>query len=352
MSHRFSFGLPAAMLAMVCCPQLRAADTQPSPPAPNQNLAWVLDRSLVQELGVRDAAVPAQQLKGRLILRLDEQLNNATAAVVPATQPSTLQGYVTIDLQQSDQIDKNGVLTLQTTQPHVLVKNELGLQATLDQDAQIRRDLFGDRLAFYYSRLEASHEEAYLGIGVEAPAAALRSQLSLPDGAGLLVNFVAPDGPSHSNIELHDVLQKFDDQILINGEQLVTLVRMHKPGDTIKLTLLRHASPVTEQITLGKRPAADPRQTESGAAPDELTGLPFVGQLYRYGPRPITFNDGELTATLDGGNLLAVDPATGKTLFQGPITTEQQWKQVPQPVRNKLDAWRSLIEIHQPAEKK
>jgi hypothetical protein len=350
MFSRQTIVLSFAALATICCLPLYAAETQPSAQPQRKNAAWVLDRALVRELGVDDAPYP-RQLSGRVILRLDPQQTPNGVALVPTTQPSTVEGYLELDLQApTEPVLKQGRVTLATTRRYVIAdEDDLRMQATGDLDHQIR--LQWESLELLNSEL-AREDGGYLGIGVEAPADAMRSQLSLPNGTGLLVNYVAPDGPSHNNIQLHDVLQKLDDQILVNGEQLVTLVRMHKPGDTVRLTLLRHASPVTEQITLGKRPPTDARQAGSGSAPEGLTGLPFVGQLYRNGPHPITFNDGELTATLDGGNLLAIEPASGKTLFQGPIATEEQWKQVPQVVRNKLEAWRSLIAVHQPAWKK
>src|SRR3989442_468480 len=48
---------------------------------------------------------------------------------------------------------------------------------------------------------------AYLGISTVSADATLRTQLKLPEGVGLVVNYVAPDGPAHqAGIQLHDVL--------------------------------------------------------------------------------------------------------------------------------------------------
>lgn len=210
---------------------------------------------------------------------------------------------------------------------------------------------------------------AYLGVGVESPGEALRSQLKLPEGAGLVVNYVDDSGPSKDFVHKHDVLQKLDDQILVNSEQLVTLVRMHAPEETVSLTLIREARPVTVQVKLATKKDEEARalnflkaaQSEDallsvytpagdGGVP-VLKDIPIINKLYvnrvdssQVKSRPITFNDGDLLACIDaGGNLLAIDVKTGSIIFHGPITTEQEWKNAPQLVRDKLASWKSLI---------
>src|SRR5262249_25572682 len=80
--------------------------------------------------------------------------------------------------------------------------------------------------ALIHARLMLDHEagkadETYMGVGVDSPDATLRAQLSLPTGAGLVVSYLDDQGPANSAVQLHDVLQKLDDQLLINSEQLV-----------------------------------------------------------------------------------------------------------------------------------
>jgi hypothetical protein len=211
---------------------------------------------------------------------------------------------------------------------------------------------------------------AYLGVGVASPDAILRAQLKLPDGAGLVVNFVDEAGPSKESVKLHDVLQKLDDQILVNADQLVTLVRMRKPGDTAKMTVIREAQPVTVEVKLGQKDLP-PLQSYLGnnkgdatvkAAPAPAPGLveamyvQDLGDWLRAGevlaqPQvvarglttgPVTFDDSEhvLQIRLQGGlgTLTVIDKKTGSKLFEGPIGTEEQWKAVPEEVRKKLQA--------------
>ena len=77
----------------------------------------------------------------------------------------------------------------------------------------------------------------------------LRAQLKLPAGVGLAVKHV--EGPAKdAGVQQHDVLYKLNDQLLINTEQLVVLVRNFKPGDKVELTVIRQAQPVQLSATL------------------------------------------------------------------------------------------------------
>jgi hypothetical protein len=209
-------------------------------------------------------------------------------------------------------------------------------------------------------------KSSYLGIGVDKPDPTLRAQLKLPEGAGLVVNFVDEAGPSKEAVKVHDVLQKLDDQVLINGDQLVTLVRMRKAGDSLRLTVIREAAPVTVEVKLAEKDlpplqsylgrgtgdaSADAQPAPAGAQQayvsftDAYTNnvtneyAKFVAAAVTTGP--MTFDDGEhvLQIRLQGGvgRLVVTEKATGSKLFEGPIGNEEQWKAVPEPVRRKLE---------------
>lgn len=94
----------------------------------------------------------------------------------------------------------------------------------------------------------------YLGVGAVPTEPALREQLSLPEGVGLLVDHLDPEGPAKAaGVEQMDVLHKFNDQILINPEQLKVLVRISKPGDEVKLTVIRKAKPQVIDVKLTEK---------------------------------------------------------------------------------------------------
>ena len=270
-----------------------------------------------------------------------------SAARPPTTQPLQADLFQLID---------------NSTAPSTIFLQDVGLgryeEAVKEWDGAAKR--------IYLIDATGTSETAYLGVGVEAPGDTLRAQLVLPQGAGLVVNYVDEKAPANGAVHKHDVLQKLDDQILVNAEQLMTLVRMHKPGETVSLTLIREARPLTVTVKLGAKqddgmhvatyPLQDlvisldaqtaPPATQP-AGPAVLKDIPLVGKLLASGElktRPITFNDGDLLACIDAtGNLLAIDVKTGSMIFRGPITTEEQWKNAPQLVRDKLSAWKALI---------
>jgi hypothetical protein len=71
---------------------------------------------------------------------------------------------------------------------------------------------------------------------------------------GLVVDELVPDSPAaKAGLKEYDVLQKLDDQLLVNPEQLATLVRMHKSGEEITLTVIREGKPTEVKVTLAER---------------------------------------------------------------------------------------------------
>ncbi len=101
---------------------------------------------------------------------------------------------------------------------------------------------------------------AYLGVSLTVPPAALRSQLALPPGTGVVVSYIAPDGPAGKVLKPFDILTRLDDQILVNPEQVAVLIRLHKPGDRITLEIVRNGERKPVKIVLGEK-ALPPLET-------------------------------------------------------------------------------------------
>ena len=78
---------------------------------------------------------------------------------------------------------------------------------------------------------------AYLGVHTSRLDRAVSHQLNLPKGLHLQVESVATGSPAeNAGLKLHDILLKFDDQLLVNPEQLKTLVRLRNPGERVTLS--------------------------------------------------------------------------------------------------------------------
>jgi hypothetical protein len=77
-----------------------------------------------------------------------------------------------------------------------------------------------------------------------------------------MVDEVMPDSPAqHAGIKTHDILLKFEDQQLVNMEQLMLLVRAKKKGDVVNLTVISGGQEKQVSVTLGEHlmPAMQPR---------------------------------------------------------------------------------------------
>jgi hypothetical protein len=99
-----------------------------------------------------------------------------------------------------------------------------------------------------------TEKSAFLGVSTSPASSVLRSQLNLPRGMGLVVDYVEKGSPADSaGIQVHDVLQKLDDQWLVNPQQLAVLVRAKKPGDSIPFTVIRGGKEVQVTTKLAEK---------------------------------------------------------------------------------------------------
>ena len=97
----------------------------------------------------------------------------------------------------------------------------------------------------------------WLGVTVDEVSDELRAQLPIERGAGLVVRGVVPDGPAaQAGLQIHDVLVKLDDQLLVNGNQLSALVRMKKDGEKARLTYFRGGKSSTTEAQIRMRDEA------------------------------------------------------------------------------------------------
>lgn len=109
---------------------------------------------------------------------------------------------------------------------------------------------------------------AYLGLLTRDVPAELRTQFSLAEGFGLLVDEVMPDTPAKAaGLKQHDVLVKFEDQQLVNMDQLMSLVRAKKKGDVVHLDVITGGKETQVAVTLGERLAATHDHHANGMHP-------------------------------------------------------------------------------------
>ena len=244
------------------------------------------------------------------------------------------------------------------------------------------------------SKVAVAEGVAYAGLNVGPRVEAANT--TVPSGVGLQVGFIDPKGPSVGKVEEGDILTRLDDQMLFNAEQFRALVRTRKPGDKVKLTLVRGAEPQVIELTLGARseekgrpsarsvrPDADAtangitvvpggaippevlqrlQDMQSGAIPPPAarSRIPSVDELRAQSganssssSRSFSFSfgngakssshsmasDGEGTVSLeekDGKKHAVVKDSDGNTLFDGDVTDKAAVEKLPADVRRRL----------------
>ncbi|MGH7194384.1 MAG: DUF1549 domain-containing protein, partial [Candidatus Saccharimonadales bacterium] len=115
-------------------------------------------------------------------------------------------------------------------------------------------------------------DRTYLGISTSPPPAALAEQLKLPEERCLMIDSIEPDSPSAAaGLKAFDVIEKLDDQLIVNSEQLTVLIRLHKPGDEVTMTLIREGKRIKVPVKLGEHGVAS-QESGQGAAWADFDG--------------------------------------------------------------------------------
>src|ERR1051326_1530650 len=71
----------------------------------------------------------------------------------------------------------------------------------------------------------------WLGVETSSIPRVVSEQLGLQKGFGLVVDYVVPDGPAAAaGVQTNDILKMFNDQILMDPDQLSKLVRSQAEG--------------------------------------------------------------------------------------------------------------------------
>jgi hypothetical protein len=107
----------------------------------------------------------------------------------------------------------------------------------------------------------------YLGVATTPVDPMLARHLRLRPGVGLLVQMVDEESAAAGKVEAEDILTELDGQILVNPEQLSTLVRLQKRGQEVALKLRRAGVEQTVKVTLGEREPPPPAEAPDWSDP-------------------------------------------------------------------------------------
>lgn len=101
---------------------------------------------------------------------------------------------------------------------------------------------------------ERFEEVTFLGVYSTKVSPTLTHQLGFPKGFYLIIQQVEPKSPAYeAGFQQYDILQKIDDQIIINPEQLRELIRSKESGINVSVTYFRQGREHTASAKLTTR---------------------------------------------------------------------------------------------------
>ncbi|MEW6142624.1 MAG: trypsin-like peptidase domain-containing protein [Chloroflexota bacterium] len=96
---------------------------------------------------------------------------------------------------------------------------------------------------------------AFLGVTMVSLTPTLASRYNLSVKEGALVTSVSPETPADkSGLQKGDVVISFDGQKITKADQVVEIIRSHKPGDTVAITYIRGSDEIKTQAVLAESP--------------------------------------------------------------------------------------------------
>jgi len=121
----------------------------------------------------------------------------------------------------------------------------------------------------FESDAEEAGPKPFFGVVAEPVPRVLRDYIELPKGVGLLLTKISKDSPAEkAGLKDNDVLIEFDGQMIVNFSQFSTLISLKKPGDVVKVKVLRKGGSVETEVILEERVRKGGRWREAPAAPD------------------------------------------------------------------------------------
>lgn len=171
---------------------------------------------------------------------------------------------------------------------------------------------------------EPSAKEAsgtYLGVAMGKIPPLTRAQLGLPEGIGVSVGHVTKGSAAEkAGLKVNDIITQLDDQLIINSQQLQTLIRTKKPGDEVTVTYIRKGKEhkAKAKLTKGQPTAPVPQVFRLGNGqlmPFNLPNGLGQGQMQMFKLNPQNLD--QLNEQLKNLQIPGMDPAQLKKLLEG-----------------------------------
>ncbi|HZT79509.1 MAG TPA: PDZ domain-containing protein [Gemmataceae bacterium] len=150
----------------------------------------------------------------------------------------------------------------------------------------------------------AEEKGPYLGVLFASVPEILYDHVpNLPQGSGVAVTHVLPDSPAvRAGLRRHDVLIRYDGEAIRDPEHFARLIQAGKPGQKVKLTLVRAGKETTAEATLALGPVLRIAPARGGAYSAARDGNdPARAFAKPNGPAPVS-----VSAQLLGGGQMKV----------------------------------------------
>ncbi|MDF2182169.1 Do family serine endopeptidase [Neptuniibacter sp. CAU 1671] len=101
----------------------------------------------------------------------------------------------------------------------------------------------------------------WVGIEGQAMTPQLAESFGLKESQGVIIAGVYRDSPAHKGgLQPGDIILSIDDKPIVDGRRSMIEVARYRPGEQIKVVILREGKQQTVDITIGERPRQEPSQ--------------------------------------------------------------------------------------------
>lgn len=189
-------------------------------------------------------------------------------------------------------------------------------------------------------------ERGYLGVKISTPTPEELGALGLKaDQKGALVAEVTPEGPADkAGLRFSDLVVSLNGEVIDSSTKLTRLVGAAKPGDTLRMEVLRDGRRQTITARSGTRPSETELNSENGlgqggAAPNDPSGASATVEGLNLTPlTPALRQRLGAPASVEGLAIMGVETGVDARLGQGVVVQQVQ----NTPVRT-VDDFRNAV---------
>lgn len=184
---------------------------------------------------------------------------SAAAPLTRADEPIVVEGKP-LNITISATAEATGDAGAQPPRVVVVTDDTVDVNGAPAEEKAITIQLVGDGQGFVFEGNAAAGAKAkqvpFIGVVTSPLGEAVRAQTTLSEDVGLSVDVVSPDSPAaKAGLKAHDILAKYDDQLLCAAVQLSALVKRTGTGNKATLTVLRGGKEMPIEVTVGEHAA-------------------------------------------------------------------------------------------------